>query len=175
MKTITAVGLAFVVGFIVWMAIGAVAFAEEQKSKHVWFLVADPECNFNADGIAWQIHAQKAYAPYVTSFDIVCFPHADMMDLKPIVAVLKQVYPGDEFVFTFDITKPANELEWRSVMASADGRVIEGGMGRSFIADYYAISALNATTMAHEATHLILHATHPRGTDPEKPETWLKQ
>lgn len=169
--TLTYIGLAAVIGLLINVGIMAVAFAEPQR-PHVWALLVDPSCSLDTQMVKWQMLQQAAYAPYIQNLDVVCMPSVDMLNVKDTAALLRQVYPDDVFVFGFDMSKPANALDWHAVMVSADGRVTENGLGRAFIADGYAIAALNSVVMAHESTHLTLKAIHPVGSNNENPKTW---
>ena len=141
---------------------------------HVWVFVVDRACTVDTEILRADILSIETYAPYIGSLDVVCFPNASMLELGPVVQVLKQTFPGDVFVFAYDFRSVSYKMDWRVFMATTDGRALENGYGRAFVNDGYAISVNSPMIIAHESTHLTLKAVHPAGTDNERPETWTR-
>lgn len=161
------------------MSAGAQAYPSDVEiidTPHVWVFVVDKSCNTDTEIMKADILSIPTYAPYLRGgLDVVCFPNAPMLELAPVVEMLKQAFPEDVFVFSYDFRNVGYKMDWRMFMVAADGRAMENGFGRAFVTEGYAVSVNSPLVIAHEATHLTLKATHPHGTDSENPASWVRQ
>lgn len=141
---------------------------------HVWVFVVDSACAFDAAELRADIQGVPAYAPHLQSLDVVCFPHAPMLELAPIVGVLKQAFPHDVFVFAYNPAQVSTKIDWQLLISQHYSKSSAGHYGKAFIPQGYAITVGAPHEIAHEATHLTLYAHHPAGTDMDDPTTWRR-
>lgn len=115
-NTFAFIGLTAIIGLLTNMAI--VSLASGETARHSGIFVSD--CD-SRDTLAAYVAAQKTYAPYLGSYDVICFPSArDVMSVPEYVTVIRTVYPDDNLVFTFDLRQPTQILEFKAFLGTTD-------------------------------------------------------
>ena len=96
MKALTATVIAIAL-ILVPMSQAYASDVEIIDIPHVWVFVVDRACTVDTEILRADILSIETYAPYIGSLDVVCFPNAPMLEIGPVVQVLKQTFPGDAF------------------------------------------------------------------------------
>jgi hypothetical protein len=90
----------------------------------------------------------------IPNSETVCFPRASIINIEQNVELLRQVFPSDIFVFTYDLRDASTARDFTLFLRSHDNNAPAGALGRAFVDEGYAIAANNQLVVSHEWLHV---------------------
>ena len=105
-----------------------------------WVFVQD--CKANIEGLA------------IPNSQVVCFPRASIVKIEQNVELLRQVFPSDIFIFTYDLRDKATARDFTLFLRAHDSNAPAGALGRAFVHGGYAISVNSNLVVGHEWEHV---------------------
>ena len=118
-----------------------VAFGSEtEATPKTWVFVQN--CDATIEGLN------------IPNSEVVCFPRASIINIKENVELLRQVFPNDIFVFTYDLRNAYTARDFTLFLRAHDSNAPLGVLGRAFVEEGYAVTANNHLVVEHEYLHV---------------------
>ena len=90
----------------------------------------------------------------IPNSEVVCFPRASIINIKENVELLRQVFPNDIFVFTYDLRNAYTARDFTLFLRTNDSAAPMDAKGFAFVKEGYAIAANNHLVVEHEYLHI---------------------